>query len=147
MDAVREANLRQCRAMIPNARIAILVKEAVPEQLKTRFAQEADAEAEVVRAARTGGWIDFDRLAEPGMLQWWERAALWPSGWGYSLALEDLGVSPDRRDAVRDADRRRNERAPVQRALLGQPWCACGRAREQGPQPWADRRDYRSCQG
>jgi hypothetical protein len=118
IESVRDANIRQCRAMIPDARVALLAKEGTPELLRARYSDEANAEAEVIRAAQSGGWIDFDRLDQSAMLRWWERAGLWPSSWGYSLSLEDLGISPTQRDAIREEDRRLKAYASLRRKRL-----------------------------
>jgi hypothetical protein len=116
--SVRDANVRQCRGMISEARVAILAKEGAPEALLTLFFGRGQCRDGGDPRRPIGGGIDFDRLDQPAMLRGWERTDLWPPNWGYSLALEDLGISAAKRDTIREEDRRRKAQASLQRKRL-----------------------------
>jgi hypothetical protein len=105
LDAVREANLKLCRSMVPEARIAILLRLEAKSPFYGRWRNAVAAEAAVVSAATAGGWADFDRLDETGVLAWWTRAGLWPDCLGSSLSTATQTITAEQRAELRERDR------------------------------------------
>lgn len=101
LDAVRDANLKQLRAQIPELRIAVLARTPAQAAIRKNWASIAEAEAAVTNVALTHGWADFDRLDETAICVWLARSALWPEGWP---TLAELAITEVERVAQRQLD-------------------------------------------
>jgi len=102
-DAVRDANLRALRALLPELRIAILARADKADPMYLRYLRLTEIEGAAITAALTEGWIDFDRLEEEQFVHWLARSNLWPIGWP---SLSGLSIT----------DEERTERAKVDEA-------------------------------
>jgi hypothetical protein len=115
LEAVREANLKTLRVLVPTARVAVLAKGAHDELLATRWRNEGEAERSIVEVATAVGWIDFNRLDQGACLDWLARAAFWNADWGRSLADKDLGITDNDKAAVIAADANARNEASTRR--------------------------------
>ncbi|MBZ9775047.1 ATP-binding protein [Mesorhizobium sp. CO1-1-8] len=95
-DAVREANLKLVRSMIPDLRVAVLGRLAAEHPLRERYIKLAEVEAAAVNAALSGGWADFNRLDRDEAMTWLLRAGMVPNDWS---SFENLAITDEERVA------------------------------------------------
>jgi len=116
IDAVRDHNQRQLRSWASRLREAVLIRLEQESPLRQQWLSLADVESNLVKAASSGGWMDFERLTEGTALGWMSRGGMWPKDW--PLSLDALGLSETERSKfARDEQAARNAAATRRRTI------------------------------
>lgn len=113
IDAVREANQRLLRSLVPLARVAVRLKGS-PE-LAARWKDGADVERRLVELSDAGGWADFDRLDAPTALRWMAKDGWWDMTIGADISHQALGITEEEEAALHADDQRAREEAAEHR--------------------------------
>lgn len=116
IDAVRDHNQRQLRSWASRLREAVLIRLEQESPLRQQWLSLAEVEGNLVKAASSGGWMDFDRLTEGAALGWMSRSGMWPKDW--PLSLDAIGLSEaERSKFARDEQAARNAAATRGRTI------------------------------
>lgn len=92
LDVVRDRNRRAVRALVPTARAIALARGGSEEALD--FWRDPDTLLDRATAAAVrSGWLDFDLLDTPLILQWFARTGQWPGDWPCSLDPQEHGLT------------------------------------------------------
>jgi hypothetical protein len=113
IDAVRDANHKLLRSLVPLARVAARLRGS-PE-LAARWKDTADVERRLVELSDIGGWADFDRLDASMALRWMAKNGWWDMKLGADISHEALGITEAEEAALHAADRREREEAAEHR--------------------------------